>query len=106
MPVSTKLAQIPSWKRRGPTLDLSRSCGGLDAEVIRLSADPHTDSEGQTYFRVIARTDKTFLGENPGDLPIAPGMQATVDIHTGSKSVVAYLLKPVLKLKSEAFRER
>ena len=80
--------------------------GGLDAEIIYLSADSLTDSDGQTYFRVVARTDKTYLGENPGDLPIAPGMQATVDIHTGSKSVISYLLKPVLKLKSEAFRER
>ena len=41
-----------------------------------------------------------------GDLLIAPGMQAQVDIHTGSKSVLIYLVKPVLKLKTEAFRER
>lgn len=80
--------------------------GGLDGEVIHVSADSSTDGSGFTYFRVIARTDKSYLGARPGDLPIAPGMQAQIDIHTGSKSVMTYLLKPVLKLKSDAFRER
>jgi adhesin transport system membrane fusion protein len=80
--------------------------GGLDAEVIHLSADSDTDANGQTYFRVVAQTEKAYLGERPGDLPIAPGMEAQLDIHTGRKSVFTYLLKPILKLKSEAFRER
>ena len=80
--------------------------GGLDGEVIHLSADASTDANGATYFRVIARTEKTYLGAEPGDLPIMPGMQAQIDIHTGSKSVLSYLIKPILKLKSEAFRER
>ncbi len=80
--------------------------GSLDGEVVQVSPDSHTDGEGRTYFRVVARTDKTYLGDARGELPITPGMQATVDIHTGSKSVLAYLLKPVLKLRSEAFRER
>jgi adhesin transport system membrane fusion protein len=87
------------------TYDFARY-GGLEGEVINLSADSLTDREGVTYFRVIAQTDRTYLGNSPGDLPIAPGMQATVDIHTGSKSVLQYMLKPVLKLKDEAFRER
>ncbi len=39
-------------------------------------------------------------------MPIGPGMMATVDIHTGRKAVITYMLKPVLRLKSEAFRER
>jgi len=46
------------------------------------------------------------LGKTAGLLPITPGMEATVDIHTGRKSVMDYLVKPVLKLKDEAFRER
>ena len=87
------------------TYDFARY-GGLEGEVINLSADSLTDREGVTYFRVIAQTDRAYLGDSPGDLPIAPGMQATVDIHTGSKSVLQYMLKPVLKLKDEAFRER
>ena len=80
--------------------------GSLEGEVIDLSPDTHVDQNGETYFRVIASTDKAYLGDEPGDYPIAPGMQAQIDIHTGSKSVLAYILNPVLKLKSNAFRER
>ena len=74
--------------------------------MIHLSADSHTGDDGLTYFRVVARTDKTYLGDTIGELPITPGMEAQVDIHTGSTSVLTYLIKPVLKLKTEAFRER
>ena len=80
--------------------------GSLEGEVIDLSPDAHTDPGGETYFRVVVRTAKTYLGDEPSDYPIAPGMQAQVDIHTGSKSVIAYVLNPVLRLKSDAFRER
>ncbi|MDA0339902.1 MAG: HlyD family efflux transporter periplasmic adaptor subunit, partial [Proteobacteria bacterium] len=81
--------------------------GGLEGVVKSISADSHVDpSTGQTFFKVIAETDKTYLGANPGELPIAPGMEATVDIHTGSKSVLDYLLKPVIRAQSESFRER
>lgn len=55
---------------------------------------------------VIVQTDKNYLGEEEGSLPIVPGMQATVDIHTGKKSVMDYLIRPILKLRHEAFRER
>jgi adhesin transport system membrane fusion protein len=87
------------------TYDFARY-GGLDGTVIYLSADSYTMPDGRTYFRVQAETDKTYLGAEPGDLPIRPGMMATVDIHTGRKAVITYMLKPVLRLKSEAFRER
>lgn len=80
--------------------------GGLDGEVIRVGADSSTDEEGNPYFRVVVRTSKNYLGEREGQLPITPGMQATVDIHTGKKSVMDYLIRPVLKMKHEAFRER
>jgi adhesin transport system membrane fusion protein len=80
--------------------------GGLDGEVILLGSDSSTDEDGSIYFRVVVQTEKTYLGAREGDLPIVPGMEATVDIHTGTKSVMDYLIKPVLKLKHEAFRER
>ena len=51
-------------------------------------------------------TDKSYLRNKAGALDILPGMEATVDIHTGKRSVLEYFLRPVLKLKSEAFRER
>ncbi len=80
--------------------------GGLEGKVAHIAADANSDQNGQAYFRVIAETDKAYLGDVAGSLPIIPGMQASVDIHTGSKSVIDYLLRPVLKLKHESFRER
>ena len=74
--------------------------------MIHIAADANADASGNPYFRVFVKTKKTYLGETAGDLPITPGMQAVVDIHTGSRSVMEYLLRPVLKLKHEAFRER
>ena len=87
------------------TYDFARY-GGLDGQVIQVAPDSSTDEDGIPYFRVIVQTDKYYLGNTPGLLPITPGMQATVDIHTGAKSVMEYLIKPVLKLRHEAFRER
>jgi adhesin transport system membrane fusion protein len=80
--------------------------GGLDGTVINVAADSTIDRAGAPYFRVVVETDKSYLGETPGSNPIAPGMQATVDIHTGTKSVLQYLVEPVVKLRHEAFRER
>ena len=88
------------------TYEFSRY-GGLSGRVVSISPDSHVDAAtGASYFRVIAETEKNYLGDSPGDLPIAAGMEATLDIHTGSKTVMQYLLKPVIKVKSEAFRER
>lgn len=87
------------------TYDFARY-GGLSGSVIRVAPDSSTDENGAPYFRVIVQTDKNYLGKVEGDLPITPGMQATVDIHTGTKTVMDYLVKPVLKLREEAFRER
>jgi adhesin transport system membrane fusion protein len=80
--------------------------GGLAGKVIHIAADSSADGDGRAYFRVIVETDRTYLGENPDSHPITAGMQATIEVHTGEKTVVEYLLKPVLKLKHEAFRER
>ncbi len=87
------------------TYDYARY-GGLDGTVIQVAPDTSMDENGQPYFRVIVQTDKNYLGSEEGSLPIVPGMQATVNIHTGKKSVMDYLIKPVLKLRDEAFRER
>ncbi|MBT5109600.1 MAG: HlyD family type I secretion periplasmic adaptor subunit [Rhodospirillaceae bacterium] len=80
--------------------------GGLEGVVTRIGADTNTAPTGETYYEVIVQTEKSYLGKQKGVLPIAPGMQATVDIHTGTRSVLNYLIKPVLKLRHEAFRER
>ncbi|MDD5330667.1 MAG: HlyD family type I secretion periplasmic adaptor subunit [Sulfuricella sp.] len=77
--------------------------GGLDATLDQIGADTITDERGNTYYVVRVRTFKSQLGKN---LPIIPGMVAEVDIVTGQKSILAYLLKPVLRAKQAAFSER
>jgi adhesin transport system membrane fusion protein len=79
--------------------------GGLKGTVTQVAPDTTVTSNGQAYYRVIVSTEKSTLGPN-GTLPITPGMVAMVDIHTGQRSVLRYLITPVLKLKAEAFRER
>ena len=81
--------------------------GGLDGKVTYVAADADTNEQTQEpYYRVVVETEKAYLGSREGDLPITPGMQAIVDIQTGSKSVLEYLVRPVLKIRYEAFRER
>jgi adhesin transport system membrane fusion protein len=80
--------------------------GGLEGKVETVAADTSVDPNGIYFYKVVVRTEKAYLGDVHGSLPINPGMQATVDIHTGDKSVIDYLITPVLKLKHEAFRER
>lgn len=81
--------------------------GGLEGVVTRIAADTNTNpNTGEPYYEVIVKTNKTYLGSEQGKLPITPGMVATVDIHTGTRNVLNYIVKPVLKLKHEAFRER
>lgn len=77
--------------------------GALDAVVESVAADSIVDDKGDAYYLVRVRTLKSSLGK---DLPIIPGMMAQVDIMTGKKTVLSYLLKPVLKAKSYAFSER
>lgn len=77
--------------------------GGLDAKLEHIGADSITDERGNTFFLVRVRTAKSSLGAN---LPIIPGMVAEVDIVTGKKSILEYLLKPVLRAKQAALTER
>jgi adhesin transport system membrane fusion protein len=80
--------------------------GGLKANLELISADTITDEEGNSFYLIQVRTNKSHLGSDEHPLLIIPGMVATVDIITGEKSVLDYLLKPVLKARSEAMRER
>src|SRR5712672_2289815 len=84
--------------------------GSLKGKVERISADPIVDDKEKTeppenFYRVIVRTDKNHLGNEANPLPIIPGMVTTVEILTGEKSVLDYLLKPARTLRSEALRE-
>lgn len=81
--------------------------GGLDGKVVQVSADSIYDEvEKQPYFTVIVETDRSFLQTGAHRLPITPGMITDTQIITGRKSILRYLLKPVLKARSEALRER
>ncbi len=81
--------------------------GGLDGKVVRVSADSIYDEvERQAYFIVIVETERAFLEKAGQKLPITPGMMTDTQIITGRKSVLSYLLKPVLKARSDALRER
>ena len=80
--------------------------GGLDGRVTQVSADSiYDDRTKEAYFTVIVETDKAFLVRNEQRLPISPGMICDVQIVTGRRSILSYLLKPVLKARSEALRE-
>lgn len=80
--------------------------GGLKAKLVQISPDTVTDKEGKSFYIIRLRTDKNHLGSDEKPLIIIPGMVASVDIITGKKTILAYLLKPILRAKAEAFRER
>jgi len=81
--------------------------GGLDGKVEHISADTTTDQKGNSFYEIWVRTQKNYLQRKNGNkLRIIPGMQATIDVLTGHKSVLNYLMKPILKTKQEALRER
>jgi adhesin transport system membrane fusion protein len=82
--------------------------GALDGTVELISPDTLREerkSDEASYYRVLVRTTKSALSVGGRDLPIIPGMTATVEVRTGEKSVLDYLLKPVLRSR-EALRER
>lgn len=80
--------------------------GGLDAEVENISADTITDERGESFFRVRVRTKDSTLKKAGEALPIIPGMTTQVDVLTGQKTVLDYLLKPILRVRDQALRER
>ena len=81
--------------------------GGLDGRVVQVSADSIYDEQTkEAYFSVVVQTDRGYLQSGSAQLPITPGMVCEAEIITGHKSILNYLLKPVLKARSEAMRER
>jgi membrane fusion protein, adhesin transport system len=82
--------------------------GGLRGQLEQISADTISEESrpNESYYRVYVRTDTAYLAGREGPLPIIPGMIATVEVLTGHKTVLEYLLKPVLKVRDTALRER
>jgi adhesin transport system membrane fusion protein len=82
--------------------------GGLEGKVVSISPDTIRDEVKRevVYYRAYVRTDSDALVNKTGKrFPITPGMVATVDVHTGSKTVLEYLIKPFNRAR-EAMRER
>ena len=81
--------------------------GGLDGRVVQVSADSiYDETKKEAYFTVIVETQRSFLTAAGHKLPIGPGLMTDTQIITGRKSILTYLLKPVLRARSEALRER
>ncbi|WP_299773187.1 HlyD family type I secretion periplasmic adaptor subunit [uncultured Pseudoteredinibacter sp.] len=80
--------------------------GGLKGNVTHISPDTIVDEEGESFYTVKVETEKAFLGSEDTPLPIIPGMTVSVDVLTGEKTVLDYILKPILKTKQLALRER
>ena len=80
--------------------------GGLKGRVVNISPDTITDKEGNTFYIINVETTKNYLGTKEHPLKIIPGMTATVDIVTGKKTIMQYILKPILKSKQYVFSER
>ncbi len=80
--------------------------GGLQGVLEAISADTIEDDNGESFYKVKLRTQNNAITYRGEELPIMPGMTASIDILTGKKSVLAYLLKPILRAKQNALRER
>jgi len=80
--------------------------GGLEGKVVLISPDSIKDEEGNVFYKVRIKTDKNYIGRHGKKLKIIPGMTVSVDIITGQKSVLDYILKPILKTKQYTFTER
>lgn len=80
--------------------------GGLKGEIVNISADSIVEENNESYYRVTVRTDETRFGSEDAPLPIIPGMSVTVDIITGKRTILEYILKPVMRARETALRER
>jgi adhesin transport system membrane fusion protein len=80
--------------------------GSLKGRLERISADAITTDKGDSYYSIEIRTDLAYLEKDGRRLPIIPGMVAEVDIVTGAKSVLHYLINPLTRLRAQAMRER
>jgi membrane fusion protein, adhesin transport system len=86
--------------------------GSLKGKVERISADTIAEDKAtgpernETFYRVMVRTEKNHLGTAERPLPIIPGMVATIEVLTGEKTVLDYLVKPARLLREEALREK
>ncbi|MCL2916992.1 HlyD family type I secretion periplasmic adaptor subunit [Shewanella litorisediminis] len=81
--------------------------GGLQGTVEHISADTTQDEEGNSFYLIRVRTAESSLVKDDGtEMPIIPGMLTSVDVITGQRSILEYILNPILRAKDTALRER
>lgn len=79
--------------------------GSLHGRLVRIAANSVSDREGNTFFEVEVHTDKNYMGSDDNPLPITPGMVAAIEIVTGKRTILEYLMKPFLQAKDKALTE-
>ncbi len=87
------------------TYDYTRF-GGIDGTIETISATTFQDDKGNPFYRARIRLDRNHVGKDPTRNLVVPGMTVLADIRTGNKTVLAYLLKPLVRASGEALRER
>jgi adhesin transport system membrane fusion protein len=80
--------------------------GTLKGKLVRVGANSVTDREGNIFFEIEVRTDKNHMGSDEHPLPVTPGMVAQTEIITGKRTILEYLLKPILRARNSALTER
>ncbi|MCI5059590.1 MAG: HlyD family type I secretion periplasmic adaptor subunit [Alphaproteobacteria bacterium] len=84
----------------------SQRYGSLKGNLERIGANSVTDSEGNVFFEIEVKAEKNYLGTEDKPLPITPGMVAETEVITGKRTILSYLMKPVLRAKDKALTER
>lgn len=87
------------------TYDFARF-GDLPGRLIRISASTFQDEQGRHYYKGIVRLARNYVGNDPSQNPVLPGMTVQANIRTGERTVMQYLLKPLYRAMNSAFRER
>jgi adhesin transport system membrane fusion protein len=87
------------------TYDYTRF-GGIDGKIETISATTFQDDKGNPYYRARIQLEKNYVGNDPARNLVISGMTVLADIRTGEKTVLAYLLKPIVRASGESLRER
>lgn len=80
--------------------------GTLEGRLERIGADTVEDAKGEPFFEIDVRTQRNYLGDAARPLPISPGMVTETEVITGKRTILDYLLKPVLRARDRAFTEK
>jgi HlyD family secretion protein/adhesin transport system membrane fusion protein len=87
------------------TYDFSRF-GAVDGEVTKISATTFKDRENEIYYKAQIKLAKNYVGDTPGQNLVLPGMVTEIDVITGERTLLRYLLRPIFQSLDTAFSER